>query len=146
MSGPFPGSDYVLELSTDGSSYTAYTAHSMSVSPGGGERASGGANVAGREAPYVTAGNKNPGTWTFRVLYTTGAAELWEIARGFYQNKTKVWARYSPEGTASGSDRTVYGPGYITNCPRPEGDASSGDPMAVEFSMMGEDEGDETWP
>lgn len=145
MAGPFPQADFVFELSTDGAAFTAYTAQSIQVTPGGGELARGSVNTAGRVAPYLTRGKKGIQSWTVRALYTTGGSELFPIVKGYYTNRTQIWMRWSPEGTASGSRRTEIGPGYIVSCPEPAGDANSGDPMAVEFSMEGEDEVTDTW-
>lgn len=84
--------------------------------------------------------------YTIRVLYTTGGSDLYTNARGRYLNKTTTYVRYSPEGGASGDNRITVGPGLITQCPPPVGDAGSGDPMALEFVLVGEDESDDTVP
>ncbi len=146
MAGPFPQSDFEIELSTDGSAFTSYAAQAVSVTPGGGERARGETHVAGRDVPYITTGKRSAMDYTIRVMYTTGASELWAKVRGYYLNKTQIWVRYSPEGGASGETRITIGPGDVASCPPPPGDASSGEAMALEFNFVGEDEADDTYP
>jgi hypothetical protein len=146
MAGPFPMSDFEIELSPDGTNWTAYSTHAQSVTPGGGERARGEAFTAGRDVPYITTGKRNAMEYTVRVLYTTGPADLYTVVRGYYLNKSETWLRYSPEGGASGDNRITIGPGLITTCPPPAGDAGSGDAMALEFTLVGEDESDDTVP
>jgi hypothetical protein len=84
--------------------------------------------------------------YTVRALYTTAGADLYTNARNRYLNKTVTYLRYSPEGGASGDNRITIGPGFIEACPPPVGDAESGDPMALEFVLIGEDESDDTVP
>jgi len=146
MAGPFPQSDFQLEVSTDDTSYTTHDAQAISVTPGGGERARGEAYVAGRDVPYITTGKRSPMEYTVRVLYTTGGSELYADIRARYLNKTATYLRYSPEGGAVGDKRITIGPGLISACPPPAGDAGSGDPMALEFVMIGEDESDDVVP
>lgn len=146
MPGPFPQSDFQLELSTDGVSYTTYDAQAISVTPGGGERARGVTHTAGRDVPYITHGKRSAMEYTVRVLYTTGASDLYTNVRGRYLNKTTTYLRYSPEGGASGDNRITVGPGQVESCPPPAGDAGSGDAMALEFMLVGEDESDDSVP
>ena len=145
MAGPFPQSDFEIELSTDGSAFTAYAAQAVSVTPGRGERARGVTHVAGRDVPYITTGKRSAMEYNIRVLYTTGAAELYLKARGYYLNKTEIWVRYGPEGNVAGMQRITIGPGLITACPPPAGDAGSGDALALEFMFVGEDESDDVY-
>lgn len=146
MAGPFPQSDFEVELSTNGTTYTAYSAQAITVTPGGGTRARGVTYVAGRDIPYITTGKRSAMEYTVRVLYTTGAAELYLKVRGYYLNKTQIWMRYSPEGGGSGDQRITIGPGLVESCPPPAGDAGSGDAMALEFTFVGEDEADDVYP
>lgn len=146
MAGPFPPSEFEFEISTNGSSYTSYAAGAIQVTPGGGERPIGSAHVASRGNPYVTSGKKAASSYSVRVLYLTGGSDLYTIARGYYLNNTKIWLRYGPEGSASGSVRITIGPGYIGALLPPPGDSGSGDPMALEFSFDAEGESDDTYP
>ncbi len=146
MAGPFPQSDFQVEMGTDDISYTTYDAQAVSVTPGGGERARGEAYVAGRDVPFVTQGKRSPMEYTVRVLYTTAGADFYVDARARYLGKTVTYLRYSPEGGASGQKRMTIGPGFIASCPPPVGDAGAGDPMALEFVLVGEDEADDLVP
>ncbi len=146
MAGPFPQSDFQLEVSTDDAAYTTHDLQAISVTPGGGERARGEAYVAGRDVPHITTGKRSPMEYTVRVLYTTGGSDLYTDIRARYLAKTITYLRYSPEGGASGDKRVTVGPGLISQCPPPAGDAGSGDPMALEFVMIGEDESDDSVP
>jgi hypothetical protein len=146
MAGPFPSSDFQVELSTDDAAYTTYDAHAISVTPGGGERARGTVHVAGRDVPYITHGKRSAMEYTVRVLYTTAGADLYVNARARYLAKTTTYLRYSPEGGGQGDKRVTVGPGTIESCPPPQGDAGSGDPMALEFLLVGEDEADSVVP
>lgn len=145
MAGPFPQSDFELELSENGTTFTSYDSQAISVTPGGGERARGETHVAGRDVPYITQGKRSAMEYTVRVLYTSGASELYPKVRGYYLNKTQVWLRYGPEGSTAGETRITIGPGLIGSCPPPSGDAGSGDALALEFTFIGEDESDDTY-
>lgn len=146
MAGPFPMSDFQVEISTDDISYTVHDTEAISVTPGGGERARGVAFVAGRDVPYVTTGKRSLMEYTVSVLYTNTASDFYDDIRTRYLNKTTTYLRYSPEGGASGDNRVTIGPGLIESCPPPAGDAGSGDPMSMEFLLIGEDESDDTVP
>lgn len=146
MTTVYPQSDFELEISEDDITYTSYSAQAITVTPGGGERPIGSTYVAGRDVPYITTGKRGMMDYTVRVLYTTGASDLYTKVRDYYLNKTQIYLQYSPEGGASGDNVTKIGPGLVSSCPPPSGDAGSGDAMALEFRFIGEDEADSTVP
>lgn len=145
MGGPFPQSDFVLEVAPDSSgspgTWVDYSVDAASYSQSGGERSTGEIATAGRDVPYVTAGKRSAVTYTIRVLYKTGVADLYQVLRAYFENKSLIWMRYTPF-SETGIDDTGFqcGPGYLTACPPPNADASSGEALALEVQFLAEED------
>jgi len=126
--------DCTIEISSDGSSWTDISGWTNSITPGGGDRASGSAQTHDGDTPVHTIGKRSLRTLDVNVIYTEGGTDPIETIRGYYENGTKVYLRYSPAGGASG-DFMYTGQGYFLTPPQPAADAGSGDPLAVSFTF-----------
>lgn len=138
-------SNFVVEVSTDGSAWTNISGQSASVTPGGGDQHTGEQNTADGNAPVVTASNKVAAkTIEVNCLYTETSGEAWKVVTARYEGSAKtIYLRYSPEGGASGDERFTCADDAgtaaavpIVNCQHPEGDASTGDPLMFTFSVI----------
>jgi hypothetical protein len=144
MAGPFSGSEFLIKIApdNDGSpgTYTDFSVDAASFTPSGGERASGSIHTAGRATPHVTTGKKQAVNVTINVLYKTGASDLFKTLRGYFDNNTRFWIQYIPALQTGDDTGFNYGPGYLTSCPAPAGDASTGDSLALEVAGIFEGE------
>jgi hypothetical protein len=136
---------FKIEVSTDASSFTDISGQANNVSQDGGEQLTGSLHTADGAAAIVTGANKTePITLTISCVYTETAAQAWRLVKDRYDGAAKTIAvRYSPRGgaqterryvTANDAGTAIVVP--IINCILPEGDASSGDPLVFEFSVI----------
>ena len=123
---------YKIEISTDGSSWTEISGYANTIAPGGGARMAGDAYTFDGDTAITTVGKREPFDITISILYTEGGSDPVETIRGWDEAATQVYVRYSPAGGATG-DFQYTAQGYFTEAPKPEGDASSGDPVLVEM-------------
>lgn len=145
MGGPFPQSDFVLEVAPDSAgsagTYVDYSVDSATYSQSGGERSTGSISTAGRDVPHVTAGKRSAVTYTIRVLYKTAATDMFQIMRSHFEDKDIIWIRYTPVAETAVDDTAFEcGPGYLTACPPPAADASSGEALALEIQFLAEED------
>ena len=145
MGGPFPQSDFVLEIAPDSGgspgTYVDYSVDSATYSQSGGERTTGSIATAGRDVPYVTAGKRSAVTYTIRVLFKTGVTDLYKVIRDYFETKTIIWMRYTPFSETAVDDTGFQcGPGYVTACPPPAADAASGEALALEIQFLAEED------
>jgi len=135
---------FKIEVSVDATNWTDISGQSNSVKVDGGDQIIGEQNTAEGQAPVVTGSNKvESSVVTCSCLYTETSGEAWRKVRDRYIGTDKTIAvRYSPKGgaqaerryvTANDANTAILVP--IINCPLPEGDASSGDPLLFEFSV-----------
>jgi len=128
----------VLEISTDGSSWTNISGSSSSVTPGDGTRLTGTAHTFDGDGPIITAGKLDAQESTIAILYTETSGEAYETARAaFVAASSTLYVRVDPLGATTGNFRHTTGKGVITAFPQfAEIDASSGDPMMIEFTVQ----------
>ena len=124
-----------IELSTDGNVWTDISGFSNKISVGGGERQSAEFFTADGDTPIFTVGKRGTFEIGGNCVYTEGAGEGFEMLRAAYENATAIYIRWSPKGGASGQARYTSGVGSILTPVYPQGDASTPDTLAVEFTI-----------
>lgn len=134
----FSARNSVIEVSTDGSSWTNISGSTSSVTPGDGSRLVGSAHTFDGDAPLITAGKLDVQESNVNILYTETAGEAYETARAVFASATNnvLYLRSTPLGATTGNYRHTTGKGVISSFPQfPDIDASSGDPMMIEFTV-----------
>jgi len=123
-----------IEISEDGNTWTDISGFANSISPDGGELQTGEAYTFDGENAIITTGKKEPLDITFSIVYTEGATDAADVIRGYYDNKTNCYIRWSPAGGNSG-DKQFTAQGYIVNPVLPGGEAGSADPVLIEITL-----------
>jgi len=140
-----PRSNYQIEVSTNGSSWTDISGSSNQVNPSGGDQMYGEQHTADGNAPTVVATHKTGAiTITCNILYTETSGEAFQTVWARYEGAAKtIYFRYTPDGGDSGDERytatndagtAVACP--IINCLPPVVDAGSGDPAMASFTIV----------
>lgn len=127
--------DALIEYSTNGSDYTDISGYANSVTVSGGELQTGNAFTFDGDHPIIKAGKFNPITVDVDILFTESSTGAYGVLRGYFEAKTQIYLRWSPDGGAGGDRRFTTSIGYITNMPIPGGTAEGGDPLAVSMSF-----------
>ncbi len=136
-----------VEVSQDGTTWVAMSAHATSIAVTGGDRTTGEVNVFDDEIPIVKAGKKASQDLTIRYVYTEEAAgpfvqiRSWDTAEGGI-----MYARYWPLGKNVASFCFSTGAGIITTFQDPGGDAGAGDPVLCEVTIKTEQLAKTSWP
>lgn len=139
------GSNYKIEVSYDGSSWTDISGVSNNVEPSGGEQQIGTQFTAAGDAPVVVNSNKNDAVKVkCSILYTETSGEGFDKVYSRYVGATKtIYFRYSPRGGTTGQKRYVASNAAnsavavpIESCLPPKTDAGSGDPLMAEFTVV----------
>ena len=127
----------VVEISTDGSTWTDISGYAQSVSSGDGTRLEGQAHTFDGNGPIIVAGKLDAQESTVSILYTEDTNGAYDRCRtAFDSPNSTLYVRGSPNGNASGNYRHTSGKGVITQFPAfHELDASSGDPQMIEFTV-----------
>lgn len=142
--GAFAQSNFQVEVSLNGSSWTDISGEVANVTVDGGDQLIGEQHTADGEVPVVVGSNKTEAkTVTVSILYTETTGEAFQIVNDRYDGADKtIYLRYSPAGGGSGAKRFVCvgaaGSAIavpIINCLPPEVDAGTGDPAMAEFSV-----------
>ena len=134
----FSARNAVVYISTDGSSWTNISGSSQSVTAGDGTRLTGTAHTFDGDGPIIAAGKLDAQESTIAILYTETSGEAYETARAaFATASSTLYVRSTPLGATTGNFRHTTGKGVITAFPQfAEIDASSGDPMMIEFTVQ----------
>jgi len=125
----------------DVSSYLDISGEAQSVSGTDQSRMSGEAYVFAGDTPIVMSGSRESMELTATIIYTEESAEAYELVRGCFIDTTtcpgggQIYLRVTPKGGSVGDNQYEY-VGYLTSFTYPEVDASSGDPIVGEFSMI----------
>lgn len=124
-----------IEISTNGSSWTAISGFTNSLQVGGGERAMGEFFTGDADYPIVTSGKRSMIELTVKVVYSEGAGEAFSVVLDAYQNNTNIWLRWSPAGGTTGQFQFTTGKGWVTAPAFPGGSYDSADAVAIEFGV-----------
>lgn len=124
--------DAFLEVSANGTTWTDISGIANSISFGGGDRASGEAYTFNGDTAIVGMGKRAPIETTFSIVYDEAAP--YTTIEGYYKAGTWCYFRYTPHGDNPGDTTFTSQSGPIINCPPPNGEASGGDPLTLEFT------------
>lgn len=127
--------DCDLYYSTDGSIFTECSGYAASVAVSGGERATGDLNTLDGDTTLGGIGKRAMYELTFNIVYTENLAHPYGVLLGYHRNATGCYFRWAPKGSTAGNWQWTTTIGFITACPPPAGEASAGDPIAVEVAF-----------
>lgn len=125
--------DAYIAQSTDGSTWVDISGYSNRVSLSGGERQTGTAYTADGDTAIIKAGKRQPITVTVQALYTETANEAYDESNDAYEGASAYYLRWAPDGNASGNLQYTTSVGIVKNPVYPQGDAASGDPIAIDI-------------
>jgi len=144
--GAIPQNKFMVQLSTDGSSWADKSGSTVDIKHTGQEQMSGAQNTADGLAPVVTGGGKHSAaTITCRGIYTKVSGEFWDFIKDRQEvagNSAKtVYIRWAPEGgigtvvgneqfTATDDAGSAF-PAIIKSMNVPDLDAGNGGPALV---------------
>ena len=131
MTGGWSFGNAVLEIATDGRSWTDISGVANRSKVRGPERKSGGAHTASGDKPIVTVGKLEQVEVGMDMVYSEVTTEAYTVLEGYLQNATGVKLRWALKGTATGNYRYTTDTGYITELPPPAGDFDKADPVMV---------------
>jgi len=126
--------DAVIEYSTDNTTWTDISGYSSNVTFAGGDRASGEAYTYEGDTAVVGFGKRAPTETTVSVVYSESGSDIAGLAWNAYINKTPWYLRLTPKGDNAGNNTWTSAAGELTSCLPPMGEASSGDPVMMEFT------------
>lgn len=141
----FSKSNFKIEVSTNGSTWTNISGQAGDVKSSGGEQLTGEQQTAENQAPVVVASNKTAAVKVdVNILYTETAGEAFQTVWARYEGAAKtLYLRWSPKGGATGDERYVCANNAgsavacpIVSCLPPDVDANSGDPAMAMFSVL----------
>lgn len=137
--GAITGGEFKLEISTDGgTSYTDISGSVTSVTPGGGELASGETYTGEGDQAIVTFGKRGPLTLNVVAVYSEAGGEAYQKARAAVEAAERdVRLRWSPNGGAVGDEQFTTPNGAIISPMLPTVDASSAGPLTIAFQWKG---------
>lgn len=136
---------YIVEVSTDGASWTDISGSSAQVTPSGGDQLTGSQNTASGTAPVVVGANKTDAAEAeVKILYTETTGEAFRIVKARFDGSDKtIYFRYTPSGSGTGNKRYLAADNAnnafkcpIQSCMPPDLDAGSGDPAMASFHII----------
>lgn len=123
-----------LEWSVDAITWMDISGFVNSIDPSGHERESGEVYTMAGDEAIVGYGKLSPAETTCGIVYTEPVADVYTLAWNAKINATPVYLRATPKGDNPGNMAWTSKVGKIIACPPPSGEASSGDPITVEFT------------
>jgi len=118
---------------TGTSAWTEFTGEAISVTPSGGERASGEVYTIGGTAGIPCWGQLAPVEVTIRTVYTEAVGDELGNIWDYYTGSTPVYLRYSPSGTANWN--FTSNAGRFISVTLPTSDGGANEPMAAEVTF-----------
>lgn len=140
-----PQGKMIVEVSTDGSSWTDISGSSAQVTPSGGDQLTGSQNTAGGSAPVVVGSNKTEAAEAdVKILYTETSGEAFRVVKARFDGSNKtIYFRYTPSGSGTGNKRYLAADDAnsafacpIQSCMPPDLDSGSGDPAMASFHII----------
>ena len=126
--------DAKVEVSSNGTTYTDISGFANEVTVSGGERMSGEVYTVDGDTALVGIGKRQPVDIAVSVVYTEGTGDPFETLRAAYEAGSTYYVRWSPRGGQTGEFQfTASGP--VTAFEYPDGEAGSGDPITVSFTV-----------
>lgn len=127
--------DCKVEISTNGTTWTDISGAASSVEVGGGDRQTGEVYTFDGDTALITFGKREPLEITVKTVYTEGTSEAYETVRAAYEAGTSLYIRWSPRGGSAGNFQFATDAGVVTGAVYPVGEAGSGDPVVVGFTV-----------
>lgn len=127
--------DMVVEISSDGSTWTNISGDATSVEPDGGERQTGNFKTFDGDTSGLVRGKRDPLTAKISILYNEGVSSGWAMVQAAYENNTALYARWAPKGATTGNKRFTTSAGIVKTQPYAGGSADSADPILCEFDL-----------
>ena len=125
----------VIEISTDGTTWTDISGVANKLKVKGPERKAGSVHTASGDTPIVTIGKLEALEIEADLVYSEVTTEAYTVLEGYHKAATAVRMRWSPKGTATGNYRYTTDAGYITELPPPAGDTDKADPVMVSLAF-----------
>lgn len=127
----------VIEVSSDGSSWTNISGVANSCSSGDGSRMTGTANTFDGDGTIIVAGKLEAQESTLKIIYTEDGTGYNVLLGYFNSTNSTCYLRVAPNGSTTGNYRHTSGKGVITGFPQfAPLDASSGDVQAIEMTVQ----------
>lgn len=126
--------DCVVEVSTNGTTWTVISGATASVEVSGGDRQTGEVYTFAGDTALLTVGKREPIEVTVKIVYSEGTSEAFEIVRAAYEAGTALFVRWSPRGGLSGQARYTSTEGRVTSFGYPAGEVGAG-PILTEFTV-----------
>jgi len=128
--------DCKVEISTNGSAWTAITAYSASVAVDGGRRRVGVQHNFTDDYPAQTAGKRDPLKLEVHHTYSEGGSDPFEVIRAAYEAGSALYVRWSPRGGTAGQFLFTSDAGIVLTPPYPTGEAHTGAVLLTSFVLQ----------
>ncbi len=137
MTNAMSAVDAVIEISTDGNTWTDISGFSNSVQVPAQARASGEAYTFDGDTGIVTYGKRQPIDITVNVLYSETSTNAFDRVRTQHEtaNGGALYVRWSPGGGDSGDYRYVTPACKVTSFSYPSVDAANAAPIPRSFTV-----------
>lgn len=126
---------YVVEVSTDGSTWSDISGSTSTVEDMEQERESGEGYTADGDTAIIQTGKRKPIEPKVKLVYTPTTGEGFELVRAAFEAGTALYLRVAPNGSGTGKYRFTSASGWVTKLTYPPFDAEDGKPIMVGFTM-----------
>jgi hypothetical protein len=133
--GALSAKNAVIEVSTNGSSWTDISGFANKVDPGDQTREVGDAYTFDGDTAIITAGKRKPLDLKCSVLYTEGASDPFETVRTAYEAGTALYLRFTPKAATTGNFRFTSDTGLVTKFGYPPLEPEKGEPIVIDFTL-----------
>jgi len=130
--------DSVIEVSTDGTTWTDISGAMNSFEPSGGDRKAGAGHSLASDSPIVRAGKPSEVTVKMKIYYTETAGEAVTLVQAWYLANTPVHLRQKPRGTLA-TYWQFKGLGYFLKPVFPGSDSENEKPVTLDLAWTGSD-------
>ncbi len=130
----FSTADAVVEVSTDGITYTDISGSAASVKSAELVRTWGGKYTHSGDTPILANAKRKPTEAEFIIIYTEGVTDPFEVVRAVYEAKDPLWVRWRPKGSI-GANVFLINEGMVSGLIYPETEADRSDPAIFSFKI-----------
>lgn len=123
----------LVEVSTNGSSWTDISGTITSIDPGEQAKNVGEEYTLSGDYAVLGDGKFQPAEVTGKGLWTPTAGEAFAAVQAAWTAKGPFYLRWSPQGGASGTKRYTTDKGYLTSFMWPKADATDAKPVPCGF-------------
>lgn len=120
----------VLEISSNGSSWTDVSGFFTSVGVDGGDLQTDDTYTGEVKTALITKGKHEPYDITVSSVYTEGVSDIFNLLWAAFKADTPYYVRWTPKGAGTGN-KIYTANGFLTNVPPPQGEM--GDAKAILF-------------